>query len=199
MREVEVKSVVDDERLVRGRVEEAGARLVFAGKLEDRRYDCPRRALTKRDEVLRLRAYRGAPGSTLRAELDWKGATEYEDGYKVREELSTGASDPDALALILSRIGFVVTREIDREIVQFVLDGATLRFEHYPRMDTLLEIEGSPEAIERAIAATGLPRDGFTADRLPAFVTRYEARTGERAALCARELEGDFRYCLADA
>jgi predicted adenylyl cyclase CyaB len=198
LREVEVKSVVDDEHLVRARLEAAGARLVFAGQLEDRRYDGPRRGLTKRDEVLRLRAYRG-PGAKLRAELDWKGPTVYEQGYKVREELATGASDADALAGILARIGFVVTREIDREIVQFELDGATLRFERYPRMDMLLEIEGQPDAIERAIAATGLPRDGFTSDRLPDFVTRYEARTGERAALCARELEGDFRYGVADA
>jgi hypothetical protein len=36
-----------------------------------------------------------------------------------------------------------------------------------------------------------MPREAFTADRLAAFVTRFEARTGERAALNRREIAGD--------
>lgn len=133
------------------------------------------------------------------AALDWKGPTDYAGGYKVREELSTDLVDPDALAAILERIGYVVTREIDREIAQYELAGAVVRFERYPRMDVLVEVEGAPEAIERAIVATGMSRDAFTSERLPAFVERYEARTGERAALCDRELSGDFRFSVSDA
>jgi len=52
-------------------------------------------------------------------------------------------------------------------------------------MDVLLEVEGEPPAIERAIAATGLPRERFLPESLPYFVAAYEARTG-RAALLAR-------------
>ncbi len=198
-REVEVKSTVADETAVRARLEAAGARLVFVGRLEDRRYDNPWRLLTARDEVLRLRTYRGANGEAPHAKLDWKGPTTYGDGYKVRDELSTGLSDPNAMAAILTRLGFIVTREIDREIVQYDLDGATIRLERYPRMDTLIEIEGTPDVIERAILVTGLAREGFTAERLSDFVTRYEARTGERAAVSARELAGDFSYGAVDA
>ena len=36
-------------------------------------------------------------------------------------------------------------------------------------------------------------------ERVSAFVTRYEARTGERAAISEREARGDFRDSLADA
>lgn len=58
------------------------------------------------------------------------------------------------------------------------------RIETYPQMDVLLEVEGSPASIERAIAVTGLPRDAFSGEPLAAFVARFEARG--RSALLAR-------------
>ena len=193
MREVELKALVPDLADARVRLERAGARLVYEGRLEDRRYDAPNRSLAARDHVLRLRVYRDAESGAVRsAALDWKGPTGYDAGYKVREELSTNAHDGDALVAIVERLGYVVTREIDRQIAQYALFGATVRFERYPRMDVLVEVEGDEEAIERAIAAIGLPRHGFTGERLLNFVERFEARTGVRAAICDRELLGDY-------
>ena len=66
-------------------------------------------------------------------------------------------------------------------------------------MDLLVEVEGLPEAIERAIESIGLPRAGFTSARLPEFVADYEARTGQRAALSARELAGQYDFRADDA
>lgn len=196
MREVELKAIVDDAAAARDAIRRAGATLTYEGRLEDRRYDTPDFALRLRDQVLRLRIYRAAPA---RAMLDWKGPTAYESGYKVREELTTTAGDPDALAALLERLGYVVTREIDRRIEQYQWEGATIRFEHYPRMDVLVEVEGEPAAIERAIAALAMPREAFTTQRLPDFVRIFEERTGERAAICDRELDGDYRYSATDA
>ncbi|MEO7042576.1 MAG: hypothetical protein ABI035_09975, partial [Gemmatimonadaceae bacterium] len=65
-----------------------------------------------------------------------------------------------------------------------------IRFERYPRMDDLVEVEGSPEGIEYAIRILEIPRDRFVGDRLTDFVTAYEARTGNRAAVCEAELSG---------
>ena len=189
MMELEVKAVVPDPDACRRRVEGAGGRLVYEGRLEDRRYDTAERALGGRDHVLRVRIYRGA--GAARATLDWKGPTEYQEGYKRREELSAGVADADVLVAILERLGYVVTRAIDREIAQYDLDGATVRFERYPRMDVLVEVEGTPEAIERAARATGIERPAFTSDRLPDFVRRFEARTGTRAALCDDDLRDE--------
>ena len=107
--------------------------------------------------------------------------------------------DPDAFARILDRLGYVVIREIQRDISQFAYCGAVARVERYPRMDALVEVEGEPAAIEAAITATGLPREGFTGARLADFVRLYETRTGQRAALCDRELAGDYRYGAPDA
>lgn len=197
MREVELKAVVDSMAARTANVERAGGRLVFRGRLEDSRYDTVDRQLRVRDDVLRLRVYRDERG--VRAELGWKGPTRYEDGYKVRDEVGAKSPDADALRHILERVGFVVTREIDRDITQYELAEATVRFERYPRMDDLVEVEGEPDAIERAIAAIGLPREAFTSERLFEFVRRWEQRTGQNAALCDRELSGEHPYALEDA
>jgi adenylate cyclase class IV len=198
MREVELKGVVADPVAALVALKAAGAELVYMGRLEDRRYDTAERTLAARDHVLRLRVYREA-GIERRALLDFKGPTGYADGYKVREEHSVGAQDAAELARILELLGYEVTREIDREIEQYTHHGATVRFERYPRMDVLVEVEGEPEAIERAIAAMRLARESFTTGRLPDFVRAYEARTGLRAAICDRELDGDYRYSANDA
>jgi len=197
MLEVELKSVVDDVAARRAQLEAAGGRLVYTGRLFDARYDLPDHSMSMRDHVLRVRKYEAETGR--RTHLDWKGETRYETGFKVREEVSTQVSDSAALAEILERLGFEVTVEIEREIAQYEIDGATVRFEEYPDMDPLVEVEGSPEAIERAVTALGLSRSGFTSERLPMFVARFEARTGRRASLSQAELQGDRRYSSNDA
>jgi hypothetical protein len=66
-------------------------------------------------------------------------------------------------------------------------------------MDTLLEVEGPEESIEGAILASGLPREAFTTDRLYMFVQRFEARTGQRAAICDEESSGSYPFPIEDA
>jgi hypothetical protein len=86
-----------------------------------------------------------------------------------------------------------VRREVDRDVSEWVFgdgpDAAALRVERYPRMDVLLEVEGSPAAIERAIAATGIPRDAFGTARLVDYKLAFERRTGLRAATALSELD----------
>ncbi len=196
MRETEVKGrAVDAPAMVRA-LEAAGATRGFAGPMIDRRYDTPDYAMQSRDEVLRIRIT--GSGDARQARVDYKGAASFPGGLKVREEIGTVVGDPDVLDRILGHLGFVVTREIERDVDVYELSGATIRFERYPRLDVLVEVEGTPEAIERAIVALRVPRDAFTSERLADFIRRFEERTGERAALSARELQGDFRYRIDD-
>ena len=192
MREVELKSVVDNLAQRCAAVERAGATRVFTGRLQDRRYDTPDRSLVARDHVLRVRVYES--GAQARAEVDFKGPTTLEDGYKVREEIGTGLSDAATFVTILERLGYAVTITIDRDIVQYELAGAMIRFETYPRMDVLVEVEGTPDQIEHAIAALGLPRASFVADRLSDFARRFEQRTGQAAAVSHAALDACARY-----
>jgi len=185
-REVELKSVVDDVDRTRRRIEAAGARLTFEGRLEDRRYDTADRRLAADDQVLRLRTF--ADDVAVHAALEWKGPTRHEHGYKVRDEVSVEVAEPAPMAAILERLGYTVVGEIDRRVAQYAFDRAVIRFERYPRMDALVEVEGPPDAIERAIDALGLDRQGFSADRLPAFMARFEQRTGTPAAVNQQQL-----------
>ena len=197
MRETELKAVVPDEADCLARLVAAGATIVSNGRIEDRRYDYPDRRLTMRDIVLRLRVYRNGERAT--ASLDWKGAASFEAGYKHREELSVAVADAGQMSGILTALGFIVTRAVDRTVQLLQLGEAKLRFERFPRMDTLLEVEGPEASIETAIRASGIPRNAFVADRLYMFVNRYQARTGQRAAISDDESMGHYAFPLEDA
>jgi predicted adenylyl cyclase CyaB len=184
--ELELKTLIPDGEAARARLLAAGARVVSEGRRTDPRFDPPDRALVARDEVLRTRSL-VAPDGTTTASLDWKGPTRDVNGYKGRDE-ENAAVDGDAVAGILAHLGYVVTQQIDRDVVVYALDGVTVRFEHYPRMDVLAEVEGEPTAIERAIGVLGLPREGFTAARLKEYAADFERRTGLRAALSFADL-----------
>jgi adenylate cyclase class IV len=186
--EWELKAVVADWEALLERLRSQGAVLEFEGRLEDRRYDTESLDLLARDHVLRLRAYRDLNGTVVRSSLDFKGATERRGDYKVREERSTPIGDPGTLAVILEQLGYQVALAIDRVIVQLTLHGAVIRLERYPRMDDLVEVEGTPEAIEAAILATGMSREAFTTASLATFVALFEARTGIAAAVSDAEL-----------
>ena len=182
--EVEVKARITNAAELRRRLRRAGATLQFRGRMTDRRYD-QGRSLTREDEVLRLRTYRPAGRARPHAVLTWKGAASARSGgrYRHRLELELEIPDPHALHTVLSRLGYRVTMAIDRRVEVYRLGHAILRLERYPRMDTLLEVEGPPPAIERAIAATGLERERFRSESLPYFTRAYRRRTGRPARL----------------
>src|ERR1035437_1408236 len=138
MREVELKSLVADPDRTIAVLRAAGAVPGLEGRLSDTRYDTPDRALLARDHVLRLRVFVGSAGS--HSSLDWKGPTSCADGYKVREELSTSIGDAGVLARLLDGLGYIVIREIHRQVSQFEFRGASVRVERYPRMDALVEV-----------------------------------------------------------
>ena len=179
-RELELKAVVPDREQLRRRLREAGAAMRSGGRMTDVRYDRGEE-LTRRDEVLRVRTYHRAEGR-VELVLGWKGpAGRSPEGYKVREEIELPAgADP---GLLLQALGYRPVHVIEREIEIWHLGGATARLERYPRMDVLVEVEGEPDAIERVVAASGIPRNEFTAEPLVEFVRRFEERTGAQAEL----------------
>ena len=183
--ELELKAVLPDPDAFRGRMRAAGAAPGFEGRMHDQRFD---RAgeLAARDEVLRVRTYHHPDGRT-ESVVGWKGPVRRSaDGYKVRTELELTIGDGSAPpGLLLEALGYGVIHAIDREIEIFTYAGATLRLERYPRMDLLLEVEGEPDAIERAIGASGIERAAFSSDSLADFVRRYEERTGRPALLAS--------------
>ncbi len=190
VRELEVKAVIADPALLRRHIVESGAEPVFRGVMEDRIFDRDG-TLQARDEVLRVRTWR-PEGAPAHAQMAWKGPTRRSpEGYKLRDELEFAVEgDGDAASATLSALGYAVARSVDRFVEVYRLQEATARLEWYPRMDVLLEVEGTPAAIEAALAVTGLPRVAFEPEPLAEFVRRFEERTGEAAALGVVDLKG---------
>lgn len=183
--ELEVKARVDDADIVRRALLAAGAELVYRGAMRDRRFDRQGR-LEQRDEVVRLRVYQPADGSPRWGVLGWKGPVGRRGEYRHREEWESRVDDPKAALVVLRHLGYKIVWRVDRAVEQYRMGEATVRLEWYPAMDVLVEVEGSPAAIEQAIAATGMPRDAFLAESLPYFARAYEDRTGRAARICAQ-------------
>jgi adenylate cyclase class IV len=182
--ELELKGVVPDPGATRAALIYAGATPEFRGMLFDRRFDRGGE-FAGRDEVVRLRTYRGVDGS-VRSQLGWKGpTTRSPEGYKQREERELDVRDGDPGAF-LAALGLVEVHAIDRYIEVYALAEGHARLEWYPRMDVLMEVEGTPDAIEAIIAATGIARSAFTSDALTAFTARYDLRHPEAPSLVAQ-------------
>ena len=179
--ELELKARVDDPAALEAALVRGGAELVFRGEMRDRRFDRDG-ILERRDEVLRLRTYRG---TTSYGVLAWKGPVSVKRGYKRREERETRLEDPDAALAILEQLGYEVVMRIDRTIAEYRLAQAAVRIEWYPAMDVLVEVEGEPRAIEQAISSTGIPRDQFLPESLSFFTKAYQRRTGHAARIAA--------------
>jgi adenylate cyclase class IV len=178
--ELELKSRVDNPEALRAALIASGAKLTYRGAMLDRRFDRKER-LEKRDEVVRLRVFHPADRAGAWGVLGWKGPVSERGGYRHREEWESRVEDPKATLVVLRRLGYKVVVRVDRAVEVYQLDDATIRLEWYPAMDVLVEVEGPPEHIERAIAATGLPRESFLAESLPYFTAEYEKRTGRVA------------------
>jgi len=145
--------------------------------------------LMARDEVLRLRVFH-PPNAAVSTVLGWKGRTAVTaDGLKERRELeyliSGGQEEPHAL---LEALGYSPLYTIERYVEYYQLGMTNARLEWYPRMDTLIEIEGDAKGIEAGIRASGLLRDAFTPESLSAFVARFAAKTGAPAVMTVAAL-----------
>src|SRR5207245_844406 len=108
--ELELKARIEDPEALRGALTHAGATLEFRGDMIDRRFDRDG-ALSRRDEVLRLRVFRpavDAAGSTY-GMLGWKGPNSRRDGYRHRAEAEARGADPETVVTIPERPGFTVS------------------------------------------------------------------------------------------
>lgn len=136
----------------------AGARLVEGRAFEDNLlFDDPRGDLRGGGSILRLRRVPGG-GS-----LTFKGARRVQDGLKTREEIETEVKDPDALELVLQRLGFRPAFRYQKYRETWSLHDQTVVVDETPIGD-FIEIEGSPEGIHRVAQALGFSRADYLTD-----------------------------------
>jgi adenylate cyclase class 2 len=157
-RETEIKLRVADVSAARAALARAGAQLARERHLEDNvLYDDGHGSLRAAGTVLRLRT---TPAGGV---LTFKGPREDHDGLKSREERETRVEDPEALRVILGRLGFRPLFRYQKYRETWRHRGQEVEVDETP-IGAFLEIEGDAEGIHAVAAELGFSRADYVLD-----------------------------------
>ncbi len=148
--EVEVKFFVTDLDGARRQILDAGAILASPRVYERNvRFDTPDDALLRRLELLRLR-------QDTRARLTFKGpaAADAHSEAKVREEIELEVADFDAMAAVLTRLGFAPVQVYEKYRETYRLKDVEIVVDELP-FGNFVELEGTEASIKAAAARIG--------------------------------------------
>jgi adenylate cyclase class 2 len=153
-REVEVKLGFDTVDQALSAVHSLGAEIVSERAFEDNvLYDRDVDPLVSSGKMLRLRRFRG------RSIVTYKEPVPGDHAYKVRDEAEIEISDPAELERIVAGLGFRPVYRYQKYRSCFRLGDLLLMVDETP-IGCFVELEGPPEAIDRAARALGrLPGD----------------------------------------
>jgi len=142
MYEVELK-VKASHGTVRQRLEAAGGTFLGTVRQADTYYDAPDRDFAETDEAVRVRRERD--GDAERVRLTYKGPL-VDSAAKTREEAETGVDDGEALAAILSGMGYEPAATVRKERDRYRLDGCTVTLDSVDGLGEFVEVELETEA-----------------------------------------------------
>ncbi|MFQ5743274.1 MAG: class IV adenylate cyclase [Acidobacteriota bacterium] len=166
--EYEVKLAGEPQEL-QAALERAGARPCGPRLLEDDLVlDTPNGRLAAAGHLLRLRR-RG--GQYL---LTHKGAVDETVMVKARPEWQSAVEDGTSLLSILENLGYVVTVRYQKYRRAYCLGGVQIALDQTP-IGWFLEVEGDPEAIERAAGLLGFNSRAY---ELRSYLRIYRDRGG---------------------
>lgn len=152
-REVELKFRCRDLEEARRRLQRLGASFRGVSRQVDVYFQHPCRDFAKRDEALRLRIEEGSL-----CELTYKGPREQGD-LKAREEVTISLNDPDALMLILGRLGFSEVARVRKVREVYVVSGVEVALDAVEGLGDFIELEdkgGGTEALRRVAVEIGI-------------------------------------------
>lgn len=172
MLEQEVKLEFDDVEAARRLVQATGARLVVSRRLlDDLLFDTPDQQLRKAGKALRIR--RDGTNGILTLKGPVQAGT-----VKTREETETGV-DPAAAEAVLRGLGFRRWFRSQKYREEYVLGACRVMIDETP-IGVFLELEGSPEAIERAAAALGRSPVDYRLESYPRLFSQWCEAAGEK-------------------
>jgi adenylate cyclase, class 2 len=178
--ETEIKLRIQDVKALQARLAKLGARRVFAGTGRVHEwnvlFDTPSQVLMRRRELLRIRTETPdgmrsgrAGGKRKRVLVTFKQPVRSESRFgvggrrrhKVREEMELEVSDAGAMARILEGVGLRAWFRYEKFRTTFRLRksqgwtaGLLIELDETP-IGTFVELEGPPEAIDRAAQELG--------------------------------------------
>ena len=133
----------------------AGAHQVHARAFEDNvLFDLADRALSKSGRLLRLRDFDGV------SLLTFKASVAGEHRHKVKIEHETAIADPAALRSILLGLGFEAVYRYQKYRATYRLGAVEAAVDETP-LGTFIELEGSPDEVDKAAEALGAAPSDF--------------------------------------
>jgi adenylate cyclase class 2 len=164
--EQEIKLEFDSPEAARRSVHATGARLVVSRRLlDDALFDTADRQLGQRGSALRIRR------DGDRGLLTFKGPVQ-PAAVKTREEIETPVGDAAAAEGLLRALGYQRWFRSQKYREEFDLDGCHVMIDETP-IGVFIELEGTPDAIDRAAGALGRsPRD-YGLDSYPRLFRRW--------------------------
>ncbi len=148
--EIEVKLPCADLAGTRGKISEAGGRLLAPLHFESNDlFDNERGSLAAAGCALRLRR---TDATTL---LTFKGPARFESGVKVRPECETGVSDASQAEAILAGLGLARRFRYEKRREEWETEGCAIALDETP-IGNFVEVEGEPGAIRRVVSLLGL-------------------------------------------
>jgi adenylate cyclase class 2 len=161
----------------RALLEGHGYRLTAARALEvDQLFDRASGELQQSDQVLRLRRSGG------RATVTYKGPATRE-GYKSREEIECDVADPDAFLAVLDRLGYRCGFCYEKYRTKFspIQEAGLIALDETP-LGVFLELEGSPDWIDRTASRLGFAPGSYLTASYAALYRQHRAHNPEVSA-----------------
>ena len=172
-REVEIKLALRDLVEARARIEQAGLEISHPRTFEANFvFDTPGRTMAQAGLLIRLRQF----GPTF--SLTYKGPAA-RGKHKSREELEVQFNDLATLQLILERLGYEVSFRYEKYRTEFTDGVGTVTVDETPIGD-FLELEGSPDWIDRMAQRLGFSEDEYLTQSYGALYNRYCEDKGTR-------------------
>lgn len=177
-RETEVKLPFASAVAAREALARAGAVVEIPRSFEDNRiYDRADGSLERDGVVLRLR--RNDAGATL----TFKGPVEGEHRHKVRVEHETSVGDAQAAQRLLEDLGYRVAWRYQKYRTTYRLGAVEAMLDETP-IGCWVELEGAPDAIDRAAGALGIGVERYETGTYRDLAERHAtSRGGELADL----------------
>ena len=147
--ETEIKLRLPDLQGLQSRLESLGFRLTSPEQAETSVLWDRKGELRGQGSALRLRRFDG------RAWFTWKGPRLQDAAFKIRPELETEVSDPEALEGILRALGFEPVMRMEKTRAVLRNPELVACLDRTP-FGCFLELEGEPSAIRSAMEALGL-------------------------------------------
>lgn len=166
--EHEIKLLVPGLEAVERALQAAGAPLTAPRVLEvNVRYDTANHSLTRANQVLRLRR----DSRTRLTYKDESTSTSAISSGRTRFEAEVDVSNFDAMAMILSRLGYVPYMIYEKYRTTYTLEGAEVVLDELP-FGTFVEIEGDSATIDAVIQRLDLAAMPVI---VPGYVGLFEA------------------------